>query len=113
MDFLNQFEQDIVNYICDDDDIKAVSFVGSNTVSQIPCILVLYAYLCSDNSNGGCLPLRHGSGGRGLGWRWKGSRFNSVRVCVCVCIERERERESNHLPEREKNLVMDVHTDMY
>ena len=25
--------QDIVNAICDDEDIKAVSFVGSNTVS--------------------------------------------------------------------------------
>ena len=27
--------QDIVNAICDDDDIKAVSFVGSNTVSVL------------------------------------------------------------------------------
>lgn len=27
--------QDIVNEICDDDDIKAVSFVGSNTVSTL------------------------------------------------------------------------------
>lgn len=26
--------QDIVNAICDDDDIKAISFVGSNTVSM-------------------------------------------------------------------------------
>ena len=42
MAFLNQFEQDIVNYICEDEDIKAVSFVCSNTVSRIPCILVIY-----------------------------------------------------------------------
>jgi hypothetical protein len=26
--------QDVVNNICDDEDIKAVSFVGSNTVSE-------------------------------------------------------------------------------
>lgn len=27
--------QDIVNAICDDEDIRAVSFVGSNTVSKV------------------------------------------------------------------------------
>ncbi|OMP00979.1 hypothetical protein COLO4_12234 [Corchorus olitorius] len=26
-------QEDVVNYICDDEDIKAISFVGSNTVS--------------------------------------------------------------------------------
>lgn len=30
---LNKFLQDIVNYICDDDDIKAISFIGSDMVS--------------------------------------------------------------------------------
>lgn len=31
--------QDIVNAICDDEDIRAVSFVGSNTVSKaLTCI---------------------------------------------------------------------------
>lgn len=29
--------QDIVNAICDDDDIRAISFVGSNTVSYPLC----------------------------------------------------------------------------
>jgi hypothetical protein len=33
--------QDVVNNICDDEDIKAVSFVGSNTVSE-PSILSVY-----------------------------------------------------------------------
>ena len=31
--FLVDVDQDIINAICDDDDIKAISFVGSNTVS--------------------------------------------------------------------------------
>ena len=31
--FLLDVDQDIINAICDDDDIKAISFVGSNTVS--------------------------------------------------------------------------------
>lgn len=34
--------QDIVNAICDDDDIRAISFVGSNTVSYF----VLTSRLC-------------------------------------------------------------------
>lgn len=33
--------QDIVNAICDDDDIRAVSFVGSNTVSFLIMIASL------------------------------------------------------------------------
>lgn len=32
--FFFDFLQDIVNAICDDDDIKTISFVGSNTVSN-------------------------------------------------------------------------------
>lgn len=27
-------EQEIINHMCDDDDIKAISFVGPNTVSS-------------------------------------------------------------------------------
>lgn len=34
--------QDIINHICDDDDIKAISFVGSSTVSSQ--ILIVYEY---------------------------------------------------------------------
>lgn len=37
-----RFVQDIVNAICDDDDIKAVSFVGSNTVSTIKHIFIFF-----------------------------------------------------------------------
>lgn len=36
--------QDVVNNICDDEDIKAVSFVGSNTVSE-SSVLSVYIYL--------------------------------------------------------------------
>lgn len=36
--------QDVVNNICDDEDIKAVSFVGSNTVCA-SSILSVYIYL--------------------------------------------------------------------
>lgn len=37
--------QDIINHICDDEDIKAISFVGSSTVSSH--ILVLYDMICN------------------------------------------------------------------
>lgn len=43
--------QDIVNEICDDEDIKAISFVGSTNVSWIlsifhtmPCILLMLQF---------------------------------------------------------------------
>lgn len=37
--------QDIVNAICDDEDIKAVSFVGSNTVSFLTVITSVFQFL--------------------------------------------------------------------
>lgn len=37
--------QDIVNAICDDDDIRAVSFVGSNTVSLLIMITTTFQFL--------------------------------------------------------------------
>jgi hypothetical protein len=41
------FWQDIVNAICDDEDIRAVSFVGSNTVSYLKMfifLILLYSF---------------------------------------------------------------------
>lgn len=37
--------QDIVNAICDDDNIRAISFVGSNTVCTIPILFLNSEYM--------------------------------------------------------------------
>lgn len=78
--FLNQFDQDIVDYICDDEDIKAVSFVGSNTVSQIPYILVIYAAVIIKMVDGEPWGIDLGV----RDWGEDGKVLGSIpRVCVC------------------------------
>jgi len=44
--------QDIVNAICDDDDIKAISFVGSNVVSHLILVWFLHFMILCYSSFG-------------------------------------------------------------
>lgn len=42
--------QDVVNAICDDDDIRAISFVGSNTVSNASVFYALHTNTSTEHA---------------------------------------------------------------
>lgn len=44
------FGQDVVNAICDDDNIRAISFVGSNTVSNASIFYSLHTNTSTEHA---------------------------------------------------------------